>query len=183
MTKNIAKLMALGVLLGASAFAFSQPVGVALMKVTSSPSGLLCQSGDVPRWLVSTGEIFRCENISNGQGTWTSDMPAAGPVSNPITTATTGTGVTSATCATATCTNLRGTYTIVGGTGTTGTILTLVWPTTGAAYVCTVMQNDTGQSTGFLGLGHTVATATGMVINAGITVVGTTFNVDYSCKP
>lgn len=164
---------------------FAQPVGVALMRVTSSPSGLICQSGDVPRWLVSTGEIFRCQNIVGTQGTWTSDaapfVPTP-PTSNPITTATTGTGVTSATCATATCTNLRGTYTIVGGTGTTGTILTLVWPTTGTAYVCTVVQNDTGQSTAFLGLGHTVATATGMVINAGITVVGTTFNVDYSCK-
>lgn len=105
------------------------------------------------------------------------------PISAAITSATAGTNITSVTCATGSCTNLRGTYTVVGGTATTGTIATLVWPTTTTAYVCIVTQNDTGVATAYLGLGHTVATATGMVISAGITVIGTTFNVDYSCTP
>lgn len=105
------------------------------------------------------------------------------PVSAAITSATGGTGITSVTCATAACTNLRGTYTVVGGTATTGTIITLVWPTTTAAYVCQANQNDTGVATAYLGLGHSVATATGMTISAGISVIGTTFNVDYSCAP
>lgn len=104
-------------------------------------------------------------------------------VSNAITSATGGSGITSVTCATAACTNLRGTYTVVGGTATTGTIFTLVWPTTTAAYVCAVTQNDTGVATAYLGLGHTVATATGMTVSAGITVIGTTFSVDYNCQP
>lgn len=104
-------------------------------------------------------------------------------ISNAITSATGGTGITSVTCATATCTNLRGTYTVVGGTATTGTIITLVWPTTTTAYVCSTSQNDTGVATAYLGLGHSVATATGMTISAGISVIGTTFSVDYSCQP
>jgi hypothetical protein len=105
------------------------------------------------------------------------------PVSNAITSATPGTGITSVTCATASCTNLRGSYTVVGGTATTGTIITLVWPTTTTAYVCSATQNDTGVATAYLGLGHSVATATGMTISAGISVIGTTFNVDYTCQP
>jgi hypothetical protein len=111
------------------------------------------------------------------------DAGVAGAVSNAMTSATGGSGVTSVTCATAPCTNLRGTYTIVGGTATTGTIATLVWPTTTTAYVCSVNQNDTGVATAYLGLGHTVATATGMTVQAGISVIGTTFSVDYSCQP
>lgn len=108
---------------------------------------------------------------------------ALASVSNVITSATGGTGITSVTCATASCTNLRGTYTVIGGTATTGTIITLVWPTTTTAYVCSAAQNDTGVATAYLGLGHSVATATGMTISAGITVVGTTFSVDYICQP
>jgi len=110
--------------------------------------------------------------------------PSAGAnLSNAITSATAGTGVTSVTCATATCTNLRGSYTVVAGTATTGTIFTLVWPTTTTPYVCTVNQNDNGVATAYLGLGHSVATATGMTVSAGISAIGTTFNVDYSCQP
>jgi hypothetical protein len=119
--------------------------------------------------------------------TWTmpdvSGTVALTSVSNAITSATGGSGITSVTCATAACTNLRGTYTVVGGTATTGTIITLVWPTTTTAYVCTATQNDTGVATAYLGLGHSVATATGMTISAGISVIGTTFNVDYTCQP
>jgi hypothetical protein len=36
--------------------------------------------------------------------------------------------------------------------------------------------------TGFLGIGNSVATATGMNITSGITVLGVTFNVNYSCQ-
>lgn len=97
-----------------------------------------------------------------------------------ITSATGGTGVTSVTCVSAACDVSRGSYTVVGGTATTGTIVTLLWPTTTTAWVCSVDMNG---GTGFLGLGHSVATATGMNITAGITVVGTTFTVDYNCVP
>lgn len=118
-------------------------------------------------------------NVCQSTGT---NCPYA-PVSVAITSPTAGSGITSVTCATASCTNLRGTYTVVGGTATTGTIITLVWPTTTTAYACSATQNDTGVATAYLGLGHSVATATGMTISAGISVIGTTFNVDYSCQP
>jgi hypothetical protein len=94
--------------------------------------------------------------------------------------ATPGTGVTSVTCATATCTNTRGTYTVVGGTATTGTIFSLSWTATATAYVCTATMNG---GTGFLGIGNSLATTTGMNITAGVTVLGLTFNVNYSCQP
>lgn len=97
-----------------------------------------------------------------------------------ITSATGASGVTSVTCQTAACNVSRGSYTVVGGTATTGTIVTLVWPTTTTAWVCSADMNG---GTGFLGIGHSVATATGMNITAGITVVGTTFTFDYNCVP
>lgn len=108
-------------------------------------------------------------------GTITSNLGTAA-----ITSATGGTGVTSVTCATAACNVSRGSYTVVGGTATTGTIITLLWPTTTTAWVCSVDMNG---GTGFLGIGHSVATATGMNITAGLTVVGVTFTVDYNCVP
>jgi hypothetical protein len=95
-------------------------------------------------------------------------------------TATPGTGITSVTCATATCTNLRGTYTVVGGTATTGTIFSLAWTATPTAYVCTATMNG---GVGFLGIGNSVATTTGMNVTAGVTVLGVTFSVNYSCEP
>jgi hypothetical protein len=58
-----------------------------------------------------------------------------------ITSATGGTNTGTVTCATATCTNLGGTYSVVGSTFTTGTFLTLVWPTTTTAYKCWAAQN------------------------------------------
>lgn len=108
-------------------------------------------------------------------GTITSNLGTAA-----ITSATGGTGVTSVTCATAACNVSRGSYTVVGGSATTGTIITLVWPTTTTAWVCSVDENG---GIGFLGLGHSVATATGMNITAGVTVAATTFTVDYNCVP
>lgn len=95
-------------------------------------------------------------------------------------TATLGTGVTSATCQTATCTLQRGSYTVVGGTATTGTIVSLAWGTTTTAWVCTVDMNG---GTGFLGVGNSVATTTGMNVTAAVTVIGTTFTFNYSCQP
>lgn len=101
-------------------------------------------------------------------------------VSNAITTATGGTGTGTVTCLTAACTNLRGTYSVAGGTFTTGNFLTLVWPTTTTAYVCTATMNG---GTGFLGIGNDVATATGMNISAGVSILGLTVTVNYSCRP
>jgi hypothetical protein len=95
-------------------------------------------------------------------------------------TCTPGTNVTSCTCATATCTSNRGSYTIVGGTATTGTIATLSWTAVAAAPVCTTSENG---GVGFLGIGHSVATTTGMNITAGVAVTGLTITVDYNCVP
>lgn len=95
-------------------------------------------------------------------------------------TATPGTNVTSVTCASAACNNLRGTYTIVGGTATTGTIATLAWTATPTAYVCTATMN--GGATSF-GIGNSVATTTGMNITAAVSVVSATFTVNYACQP
>lgn len=124
---------------------------------------------------VGTINAWAFDKQVTSAGTITSNLGTAA-----ITSATGGTGVTSVTCATAACNVSRGTYTVVGGTATTGTIITLLWPTTTTAWVCSVDMNG---GSGFLGLGHSVATATGMNITAGLTVIGTTFNVDYNCVP
>lgn len=95
-------------------------------------------------------------------------------------TNTPATGVTSVTCQTTTCNVNGGTYTVVGGTATTGTFVTLAWPTTTTAWRCTTNMNGGGT---FLGLGHSVATATGMTVSSAITILSTTFTFDYSCQP
>jgi hypothetical protein len=95
-------------------------------------------------------------------------------------TNTPATGVTSVTCNTATCDVNGGTYTVVGGTATTGTFVTLAWPTTTTAWRCTTNMNG---GTSFIGIGHSVATATSMTVNAGVTISGVTFTFDYSCQP
>jgi hypothetical protein len=102
-------------------------------------------------------------------------------VSNPISSATGGSGTGTVACATASCTNLRGSYTVAGGTFATGTLLTLVWPTTTTAYVCSgsVLNNATGASIGY----HSVATATGMTFSSLTAATGLAIDVDYSCQP
>ena len=101
------------------------------------------------------------------------------PVNGAVTSATGGTGTGTVTCLTASCTNVSGSYSVAGGTFTTGTFLTLVWPTTTAVYKCWVAQNG-GSAT--YGLGHGVATATGMTVTAGISVLGVTVSFDYGCS-
>lgn len=108
-------------------------------------------------------------------GTVTSNLGTAA-----ITSATGGTGVTSVTCATAACDVSRGTYTVVGGSATTGVIVTLVWPTTTTAWVCSVDGQGVGVS---FQLSHSVATATGMTISAAVSISGQTFSLDYQCVP
>jgi hypothetical protein len=102
-------------------------------------------------------------------------------VSNAITSATGGSGTGTVTCASAACTNLRGSYTVAGGTFATGNLLVLVWPTTTTAYVCsaTVLNNATGASIGY----HSIATATGMNITSLTAVTGLSVDIDYSCQP
>jgi hypothetical protein len=105
----------------------------------------------------------------------------APPISNAVTSATGGSGTGAVTCVTAACTNLRGTYTVAGGSFTTGTLLTLVWPTTTTAYACngTALNSSTGASVGY----NSVATATGMTVSALTTVAGVTVNIAYNCQP
>jgi hypothetical protein len=103
---------------------------------------------------------------------------AAAPVDNPITTATGESGTGAVTCLTASCTNLSGTYSVVGGTFTTGNLLALVWPTTTTAYKCSVTSNG---NAAYYGFGHSVATATGMTITNAVSVAGVTVTFDYAC--
>lgn len=101
------------------------------------------------------------------------------PPNTTVSSATGGSGTGTITCTTATCTSSSGTYSVAGGTFATGNLLTLVWPTTTAVAKCTVTQNG-GVAT--YGIGHALATATGLVITNGITVAGVTVTVDYSCS-
>lgn len=102
------------------------------------------------------------------------------PVSNAVSSATGGSGTGTVACVT-TCTNLRGSYTVAGGTFSTGTLLTLVWPTTTTAYVCQgfVLNNATGASIGY----HSSATATGITFSALTAATGLNLDIDYSCQP
>ena len=125
----------------------------------------------------ATPTAFWTQLLQNASGTiaLTSQLP----FSAAITSATGGTNTGTVTCLTATCTNLSGTYSVVGSTFTTGNFLTLVWPTTTTVYNCWTSQNG-GVAT--YGIGHSVATATGMVITAGITPASVTVTIDYGCS-
>lgn len=102
-------------------------------------------------------------------------------ISNAVTSATGGSGTGTVACATASCTNLRGSYTVAGGTFATGTLLTLVWPTTTTAYVCngSVLNNATGASIGY----HSIATATGLTFSSLTAATGLSIDIDYMCTP
>jgi len=110
--------------------------------------------------------------------------PQAVALSIPTGTATfaVGSNVTSVVCATSySCNNSRGTLTIVGGTATTGTIATVSFSSAlSAAPACFASMNG---GTSAFGIGNGVPSATSFTITAGITVVGATFNVNYSCQP
>jgi hypothetical protein len=104
---------------------------------------------------------------------------AIAPVNGAVSSATGGSGTGTVTCLTASCTNVSGSYSVSGGTFTTGNLLVLVWPTTTTAYKCITSQNG---GVALYGIGHSVATATGMTITAGISVLGVTVTIDYSCS-
>jgi hypothetical protein len=109
---------------------------------------------------------------------------AASQLSVPTGTATFvgGSGVTSVACASGyLCNNTRGTLTIVGGTATTGTIATVSFSAAlSAAPACFSTMNG---GTAFFGIGTSAPTTTAFNITAAISVIGTTFNVDYRCMP
>lgn len=125
----------------------------------------------------STGVILH--TLSGSTITDTIVTPYVKPTVAAISSATGGSGTGTVTCLTAACTNISGTYSVAGGTFTTGTFLTLVWPTTTTAYNCWVSQNG-GIAT--YGMGHGVATATGMTVTAGISIIGVTVSFDYGCS-
>jgi hypothetical protein len=105
-------------------------------------------------------------------------LQTAAPVSNLVTSATGGSGTGTVSCVSASCTNLRGTYSVAGGTFTTGVFLTLGWPATPTAYACTASSNGVN-----FGVGNSVATTTGMTLSNTVTIIGTTATVNYSCQP
>lgn len=131
----------------------------------------------------ATGNFLISENNAAASRACTvlNALCSIAPVSNAVTSATGGSGTGTITCTTAVCTNLRGSYTVAGGTFATGTLLTLVWPTTTTAYACSaiVTNNATGASIG----GHSMATATGMTFSSLTAATGLTVAIDYSCQP
>lgn len=165
--------------------ATSQTGTYAFSSSTSSAGNLATVDTGISR---DSAGVLDCGNGTQGSKTCTFNAAAINvggvavtpAISNAITTATGGSGTGTVTCLSAACTNLRGTYSVAGGTFTTGNFLTLVWPTTTTAYVCTATMNG---GTGFLGVGNDVATATGMNISAGVTILGVTVTVNYSCRP
>ena len=96
-------------------------------------------------------------------------------------TATPATNVTSVTCTTSGgCTSNRGTFTVVGGTFTTGTFATLSWATlTTRPAVCIVMQNG---GTVFYGLSMNTPSVSGMNFATATSLSGVTLSLSYSCR-
>jgi hypothetical protein len=95
---------------------------------------------------------------------------------------TLGTGVTSATCASGfSCSPQRGTITVVGGTFTTGTCLTITWSSESPNYTNTIVSQNGGAA--WLGLGHATDTPTSLAITNAVSIAGLTFNFDYSSQP
>lgn len=151
-------------------------------------AGLIAWNGDTGLSRDAAG-IVDCGNGTAGSKSCTFNatainlggVPVIAPISGAVTSATGGSGTGTITCVTAACTNLRGSYTVAGGTFATGTLLTLVWPTTTTAYVCSgsVLNNATGASIGY----HSVATATGMTFSSLTAATGLSIDIDYSCQP
>lgn len=125
----------------------------------------------------STGVILH--TLSGSTITDTIITPYVKPIVAAISSATGGSGTGTVTCLTAACTNISGTYSVAGGTFTTGTFLTLVWPTTTTAYNCWATQNGSATT---LGVGNGVATATGMAITNAVTIFGATITINYGCS-
>lgn len=90
-----------------------------------------------------------------------------------------GSGLTSVTCISADCSNLRGTLSVVGGTFTTGVLFTMTWPTTTTPYTCQFLQN--GGATSF-GISNDIPNATSVNVRNSISVTGSTFVINYSCQ-
>lgn len=149
-----------------------------VQNVTDTANGFWWQNTNAHgiKWNLQTNATY---DYTMAQPTIANAMTYNFPVINAITSATGGTNTGTVTCTTAACTNISGTYSVVGSTFTTGTFLTLVWPTTTTAYRCWTAQNG-GIAT--YGIGHAVATATGMVITSGITPAGVTVTIDYGCS-
>lgn len=148
--------------------ALQTPASVNLTNGTALPLGGISGLG--------TGVATALANAVNATGGF---VTYTAP--NAVTSATGGSGTGAISCATATCTNLRGSYTVAGGTFATGTLLTLVWPTTTTANVCngSVLNNATGASIGY----HSVATATGMTFSSLTAATGLSIDIDYACQP
>ena len=101
-------------------------------------------------------------------------------IGSPV-TFTAGAGVTSATCISTNCDVNGGTVTVVGGTGTTGTIVTVNYSLISPAPRSCQVSMD-GGTTAF-GLGHGIPGTTSFTITAAVSIIGATFSLDYQCKP
>jgi len=131
-----------------------------------------------PVTVTTPSQLAYCHQLSS-YGTVNDTIPTE--VIGMVSSATGGSGVSSVSCASSSCTNLSGSYAISPGTFATGNLLTLVWPATPTAYKCLVAQNG---GAGWYAIGHAAASTTGLVITNGFTVSGAaTFTVDYVCSP
>lgn len=117
-------------------------------------------------------------NTATTQLATTSFVTTATGANFAVSAATGGTGISAVTCSTASCTSLGGTYTMTATTVSAGTILTLGWTNTGSTLKCWVIQNGGAVA---LGLGHSVATSTGMTISVAVSVASGSITLDYGC--
>lgn len=153
----------------------------AVLAANPSANWFIDSSGNETAANVTDSALISGNLVKAAAGGLLADTGIKASVSGVVTSATGGSGTGTITCVTATCTNLRGSYTVAGGTFATGTLLTLVWPTTTAAYVCSgsVLNNATGASIGY----HSAATATGMTFSSLTAATGLSIDIDYSCQP
>lgn len=134
-----------------------------------------------PVTITTPSQLNTCHMLPNTEyGTGTFDTVQTDTVGG-VTSSATATGMVgpNAACTANPCTNISGSYQVTSTTFTTGNFLTLVWPATNSAYKCTVSQNG---GTAFYGIGHAAATTTGLVISAAVSIIGATFQIDYSCQ-
>lgn len=149
----------------------------ALFATAGAPAFRALAAGDLPIATTSAIGGVKADGTTIGVSSGIISMSGVG---SGTATPTPGSGVTSVTCNTASCTNLRGTFTVVGGSFTTGTAFALAWPTTTTAYVCEVSQNG---GISLFGVGNSVATATGMNVTVANTIAASTLVINYSCRP
>jgi hypothetical protein len=128
---------------------------------------------------ISTGGVLSEDNLPCVTGVASQlSVPGGTPTYTP------GAGVTSVVCATGyLCSNTRGTLTVVGGTATTGTIITVNYSANLSSQAMCFAKMNGGATAFDIGTGALVSPFSGFPITASVSIIGATFNVDYWCMP